>query len=158
MLRFCFYGLGIYSIMSFVINTSCGSIRKVFCGDLFNESCHYYVINYVCQLSCYRINLLGEISTEKVKAVLWILFWVAIFSIIEFINLQFLDLISHHNGWSMMWSVIFNLIMFPMLWLHYKRPGTALLLSIPIVGFLLWYFRVPVFPLTPYYPVFQRTT
>jgi hypothetical protein len=31
-----------------------------------------------------------------------------------------------------------------MLWLHYKRPGTALLLSIPIVGFLLWYFRVPV--------------
>ena len=147
MLRFCFYGLGIYSIMSFVINTSCGSIRKAFSlsSYLFNESCHYYFINYVCQLSCYGINLLREISQQqKVKAILWTLLWVAIFSIIEFINLQFLDLISHHNGWSMMWSVIFNVIMFPMLWLHYKRPGTALLLSIPIVGFLLWYFRVPV--------------
>ena len=26
------------------------------------------LINYVCQLSCYRINLLGEISTEKVES------------------------------------------------------------------------------------------
>ena len=87
---------------------------------------------------------LGRFPQKKLKAVLWILFWVAIFSIIEFINLQFLDLITHHNGWSMTWSVIFNVMMFPMLWLHYKKPGTALLLSIPIVVFLLWYFRVPV--------------
>ena len=63
----------------------------------------------------------------------------------EFINLRFLNLITHHNGWSMTWSVIFNAMMFPMLWLYYKKPGTALLLSIPIVAFLLGYFRVPIY-------------
>ena len=87
---------------------------------------------------------LGRFPQQKMKAITWILFWVALYSIIEFINLQFLDLITHHNGWTMTWSVIFNFIMFTMLWLHYKKPGMALLLSIPIVVYLLWYFRVPV--------------
>jgi hypothetical protein len=87
---------------------------------------------------------LGRFPKQKVKAVLWILLWVVLYSSIEFINLRFLNLITHHNGWSMTWSVIFNAMMFPMLWLYYKKPGTTLLLTIPIVAFLLWYFRVPI--------------
>ena len=87
---------------------------------------------------------LGRFPKQKVKAVLWILLWVVLYSSIEFINLRFLNLITHHNGWSMTWSVIFNAMMFPMLWLYYKKPGTTLLLSIPTVAFLLWYFHVPI--------------
>ena len=87
---------------------------------------------------------LGRFPNRKWKAVVWILLWVAVFSMIEFINLRFLNLITHHHGWTMMWSVIFNVILFPMLRFHYKKPGLALLVSIPIVFFFVYYFKVPI--------------
>ena len=87
---------------------------------------------------------LGRFPESKWKAVVWVLLWVTVFSTIEFINLRFLNLITHHHGWTMMWSVIFNLILFPMLRFHYKKPGMALLLSIPIVFFFVYYFKVPI--------------
>lgn len=87
---------------------------------------------------------LGKFPEQKMKAVLWVLFWVILYSTVEFINLRFLNLITHHHGWTISWSVMFNLIMFPMLRFHYKRPGPALLLSIPIIFFFVCYFQVPI--------------
>lgn len=88
---------------------------------------------------------LGRFPKGKIKMVLWILLWISLFSIIEYINLRYLDLIIHHNGWSIGWSVFFNAIIFPMLVLHYKHPIVALLISIPIVFFFVIYFNVPIF-------------
>ncbi|MDQ0247451.1 hypothetical protein J2S09_005100 [Bacillus fengqiuensis] len=42
------------------------------------------------------------------------------------------------------WSIVFNLVMFPMLRFHYKFPVAALLSSIPIIFFFIFYFHVPV--------------
>jgi hypothetical protein len=88
---------------------------------------------------------LGNLPEKKMKMVLWLLFWVALFSLVEYINLRYLDLVMHHNGWTMTWSVLFNLIIFSMLLLHYKYPISALIISIPIILFFVIFFKVPIY-------------
>ncbi|WP_102348491.1 CBO0543 family protein [Bacillus sp. Marseille-P3661] len=87
---------------------------------------------------------LGKFPQGPSKMVLWVLFWITLYSVIEYINLRYLDLVSHHNGWSMGWSVLFNMIIFPMLRLHYKYPIIALVTSIPVILFFVIYFNVPI--------------
>ena len=41
-------------------------------------------------------------------------------------------------------QVAFNMIIFPMLRLHFKNPIQALLISIPIIFFFVVYFNVPI--------------
>lgn len=87
---------------------------------------------------------LGNFPTGIVKVIIWILFWVTLYSLIEYINLRYLNLVAHHNDWSIGWSVLFNFILFTMLRLHYKKPTIAILISIPIILFFVLYFHVPV--------------
>lgn len=88
---------------------------------------------------------LGNLPKKTRKMVLWILFWVALFSLVEYINMRYFNIISHHNGWTMTWSILFNLIIFSMLALHYKHPIAALILSIPIILFFVLFFQVPIY-------------
>ena len=136
-------------------------------GDLFyNFLCHDYLmweykesifgshilpnhtsISLLIMFIAYPVSViiyLGKFPEETYKKVLWVLFWVLLFSLIEYINLQYLNLISHHNGWTMGWSVAFNMIIFPMLRLHFKNPIQALLISILIIFFFVVYFNVPI--------------
>ncbi|GHH96945.1 CBO0543 family protein [Neobacillus kokaensis] len=87
---------------------------------------------------------LGQFPKETSKSIIWILCWVALYSLIEYINLRYLDLVSHHHGWTIGWSILFNVMLFPMLRLHYKKPMIAMLVSIPIVLFFVIYFNVPI--------------
>ncbi|WP_251632996.1 CBO0543 family protein [Neobacillus niacini] len=87
---------------------------------------------------------LGNIPKDTSRIVLWLIFWVTLYSLVEYINLRYLNLVSHHNGWSMGWSVLFNLIIFSMLLLHYKHQVAALLLSIPIILFFVIFFKIPI--------------
>ncbi|WP_078544865.1 CBO0543 family protein [Litchfieldia alkalitelluris] len=59
--------------------------------------------------------------------------------------------IIYQFGWTYWWSVGFDLFMFPMLRLFYKKPLLAYLLSIPIGVFFILWFDVPV-----HLPVEQR--
>jgi hypothetical protein len=76
------------------------------------------------------------------KQVLWIIFWVFILTSLEVVAYR-LNSFSHHNNWTIGWSVLFNCVMFPLLWLHYKKPAWALLSSIVIASFIIIYFRIP---------------
>ena len=87
---------------------------------------------------------LGRFPKTRLKQGLWVSFWVFLFSILEYINLHYLQLISHHNGWSMMWSVLFNIVMFSMLRIHYKNPLMAWGLSLIWILFLLMMFPIPL--------------
>lgn len=87
---------------------------------------------------------LSKFPKSIYKSIIWILFWVTLYSLIEYINLKYLNLVSHQNGWTIGWSVLFNFILFPMLWLHFKKPIIALLISIPIILFFVIYFNVPI--------------
>ncbi|MFC4558248.1 CBO0543 family protein [Virgibacillus kekensis] len=71
---------------------------------------------------------LGRFPSDKWKAVGWILFWVALYLAFEAFDYQ-IGLISYDNGWHIGWSLLFNLVLFSMLKIHYHRPLLAWALS-----------------------------
>jgi len=52
--------------------------------------------------------------------------------------------IIYQNNWNFGWSVLWDLMMFPMLGLHYKRPLKAYIVSIFIVIIILYFFPMPL--------------
>ncbi len=77
------------------------------------------------------------------KKLSWQLLFVFLFSLAEFIMFK-AGKITYYNGWSLGWSIIFNLNTFFMLILHYKRPLLTWILSIFCVIFYVYYFKVPL--------------
>ncbi|MFC4099228.1 CBO0543 family protein [Paenibacillus xanthanilyticus] len=73
----------------------------------------------------------------------YMLGWIAAYATWEWLFLM-LRGISHENGWSMSWSLLFYCEMFPMLALHSKRPRMAYALSVVCAGVWLVLFRVPL--------------
>lgn len=74
--------------------------------------------------------------------VLYILFWVIFLSLIEWLSFN-LGFFSYFHGWSIWWSVLFNCVMFPIMWLHYKRPLWAIGVSLICAIFVISYFQIP---------------
>jgi hypothetical protein len=85
---------------------------------------------------------LGRMSSERKKQVLMIVLWIGIYVITEGIA-HITGVLTYHNGWNIGWDIAFNVMMFPMLLLHYKRPFIAWILVVPIVLGLWWIFDVP---------------
>lgn len=133
-------------------------LYNVLCHDYimweYNESIfaekllsNHTIISLLIMFVAYPASVLiylGKFPKGKIKIVIWIVFWVALFSSVEYINLRYLVLVSHHHGWHMGWSIFFNAIFFTMLRVHYKHPLAALLVSIPIISFFVIYFHVPI--------------
>lgn len=69
--------------------------------------------------------------------------WIIVYILVEVLFIQ-TGRIQYQYGWSIYWSGLFNIIMFPMLRIHHTRPLLAYILSIPIIVFLIMYFDVPV--------------
>jgi len=87
---------------------------------------------------------LGRFPKSKWKQAAWVSFWIFLYSILEYINLRFLNLINHYHGWSMTWSILFNIVMFIMFRIHFKNPLLAWGLSIIWILFLLYRFPIPL--------------
>lgn len=73
---------------------------------------------------------------------LYILSWVAFYTLTEWFSYK-LSFFSYHNGWNIWWSLFFNCIMFPMMWLHHKRPLWAIAFVSVFVVFIVTYFNIP---------------
>jgi hypothetical protein len=71
--------------------------------------------------------------------VMWILFYI----IAEHL-LRNAGYISYENGWTFWYSLLFDLMMFPMIRLHSIKPGPALLLSVAITIMLMLWFKIPL--------------
>lgn len=63
------------------------------------------------------------------RKIVYTLKWVTIYSILEFTSIK-LGYFTHHNGWTMWWSVLFNCVMFPTLRLHHQKPLFAWIVTI----------------------------
>ncbi|MGN7178808.1 hypothetical protein BK139_18865 [Paenibacillus sp. FSL R5-0490] len=74
------------------------------------------------------------------KKIFYIGVWIVYFSVLEYLFSK-KGLFVYDNGWNFWWSVLFNLIMFIMLRMHYKKPGIAMAVSLPIIAILLWFFH-----------------
>jgi hypothetical protein len=108
---------------------------------------NHTIINIMIMFIGYPSTILlyfGRFPKTRLKQGLWVAFWVFLYSILEYINLYYLHLIRHHNGWNMMWSVIFNIVMFLMFRIHYKNPLLAWCLSLIWILFLLMMFPIPL--------------
>ncbi|RSD28817.1 CBO0543 family protein [Mesobacillus subterraneus] len=85
---------------------------------------------------------LGRFPSVRWKKILWVFTWVGVYTLIEHINERYLNLINHHGGWNIGWSVLFNIVMFSLLRLHFKNPLLTWGLSAIWVIFLLNAFDV----------------
>ena len=61
------------------------------------------------------------LKVSKIKGLVFILFWVLLYTSVEFLSMR-LGYFSYHYGWNIYWSFGFNCLMFPLLILHYKKP------------------------------------
>jgi hypothetical protein len=77
-----------------------------------------------------------------IKKLLYISGWDLLYTFNEIIDIK-LKLIKYHNGWNLKWSILFNAVMFIILWVHFKRPAAAWGLSILFIIFLWRQFDVP---------------
>jgi hypothetical protein len=85
---------------------------------------------------------LSNFPTEPKKQVIWVLFWVFIYTLTEIAS-HLLGFFSYHNGWSIIWSFLFNCFMFQLLYLHYRKPVWAWALSFIFGCVMLFYFKIP---------------
>jgi hypothetical protein len=93
------------------------------------------------------ITYLYHFPGRKIKQIFYILLWVILFFVWEFLDLHVFGLINHSNGWNMWWSLLFDIILFIMLPIHHKRPFVAWGLSIIIIIFFLTVFNVNLYQL-----------
>lgn len=119
--------------------------QETFFGEkiLFSHS----VIALLIMLVAYPSTLLlylGHYPHTWIRQVLWVSFWVMLYSLIEFINLRHLSLINHFHGWTIGWSVAFNVVMFSTLGIHKKSPLLAWGVSVIWIIFLWNIFEVPL--------------
>ncbi|WP_449539755.1 CBO0543 family protein [Ferdinandcohnia sp. Marseille-Q9671] len=118
--------------------------ETIFAENLFsNHTFISLMIMYISYPATILIYL-GRFPKERWKQLVWIVFWIFIYVTIEYINLEYLHLIKHHNGWSMPWSILFNIVMFPMLLLHHKKPLVTWGLSVLWILFLFTMFPLPL--------------
>lgn len=75
--------------------------------------------------------------------VIRILTWISFYAAWEYILYQ-LDLINYQYGWNMFYSIIFNFIMFPTIYIHSKKPLLAYLISAMVVIIVVLAFDIPI--------------
>ncbi|TYR75348.1 hypothetical protein FZC79_11340 [Rossellomorea vietnamensis] len=78
---------------------------------------------------------LGRLPQNKSKRIFWIGLWVLIYFGIEVIAFE-AGMITHHNGWNLLWSFYLDIVIFVVLSIHYKNPPLAWFLSLLNLIFL----------------------
>lgn len=77
------------------------------------------------------------------KQLLYLMKWVLIYASVELL-LQSCGRISYNHGWSFYYSLLFDMMMFPMLILHHWKPLRAYLLSVVIIFLLMQWLHIPL--------------
>jgi len=81
-------------------------------------------------------------ETETIgKKIRYICLWIGIYIAVETI-LLLTGRISYEHGWNLFYSLLFDMMMFPMIRLHHTRPLLAYVISIPIVVVLTRLFEI----------------
>ncbi|CAM4355570.1 hypothetical protein L1N85_15110 [Paenibacillus alkaliterrae] len=133
-------------LMNFLLyNYSMWTYQETFFGEqiLRNHTFISLMIMFIVYPSTILIYL-GRFPQGRWKQALWVAFWTLLYSSMEYINLHYLHLIKHHNGWEMWWSVFFNVFMFLIIKIHYKHPLLAWGISIIMILFLWFMFDIPI--------------
>jgi hypothetical protein len=76
-----------------------------------------------------------------ISRTMYIAGFTGIFVVLEFISVK-CGSITYHNGWNLLWSMLFDIIMFIMLYVHYRKPLIGLFVSLLYTGLLMIIFDV----------------
>ena len=87
------------------------------------------------------ILFLSNFPKKILRQVLYIVFWVFIMSFVEYI-MHINGGIKYYNGWSIGWSILFDSIMFSLLFLNYKKPLLSWIISIVLAFSLMFIFNI----------------
>lgn len=83
---------------------------------------------------------LQHFPQQTKNKLIYLCVWIGYFSAIEWL-FEKKGLFVYENGWNGWWSLVFNIISFTILRLHFRRPLLALSLSLPIIIILLFFFH-----------------
>jgi hypothetical protein len=82
-------------------------------------------------------------KNDDFKKVIYVLKWITLFILIEWILLQF-NQYRYSNGWNIWCSLAFNTVMFPLLKIHYEKPQLAWLFAFILGASIIYFFKVPL--------------
>ncbi len=92
---------------------------------------------------CIVILFLTFCPKQRIKQPVYILLWSAAFALVEYI-MFLLKSIQYDNGWNSFFSFLFDLVMFPILYIHYKKPPVAWLITAAIVPLFILIVKMPL--------------
>ncbi|MFD2923093.1 CBO0543 family protein [Halobacillus naozhouensis] len=98
----------------------------------------YTFIVFPCTVILFLSNYPNKLGRQIIHVGKWVILYIGT----EWIG-HLAGAIHYNNGWALGWSFLFVIVMFPMLFLHYKRPFLAYLASVIIIIFLINWFDVP---------------
>lgn len=85
---------------------------------------------------------LSKLPKKLSKQITWILLWILIYTVQESLA-SLINMFTYHNGWNIWWSALHNIIMFPLLILHQKKPILAWTISLIFLFIIMSIFNVP---------------
>lgn len=86
---------------------------------------------------------LSHYPKRPARQALHILMWVVIYVAAETIA-NYTKGYCYHDGWTILYSALFDCVMFPLLILHHRRPLIVWPVSAALCFALLWWFRIPL--------------
>lgn len=143
-----------YSLTIFYV-IICNLLYNYFCRDYllwqykadFLPKSHFVVDLFYTFINLPAVTLLFltyyPFLNQKYKQVRFIAYWVIGAMIVEYLFLKFERLVLKH-GYEYWMEILFYIAMFTLIRLHYSRPLLAYSASVPIIVFMLWYFKVPL--------------
>jgi len=110
---------------------------------LANHTLTEFYIAFVAYLGTVMLFLSRYPKQNLMWQIGWILLWVGAYTLSELIP-QYLGLVGYSHGWSLGWSIVHNLIMFPLIKLHHISPVWAWLVSAVYFVFVYNYFGLSI--------------
>jgi|GEM_PF-829164 len=117
-------------------------------GEWFPNHLLADVIYIFIVLPLTAFQFLSSYPQERLQRIWHYVKWILIYVGVEGVAYIF-GRITYDNGWSLLWSAIFDAIMFPMIRFHFLKPAWAWPLSFVICVGFIWLFQMPIFQSRP---------
>lgn len=101
------------------------------------------LIQFAILFPCTTVLFLRYIPRHTRHRILHFLGFSGLYVLLEWLLVNRHEIIYSH-GWNFSWSVVIDILLFTLTWIHMKSWKIAVLMSVCIVLFLIMWFRVPL--------------
>jgi hypothetical protein len=85
---------------------------------------------------------ISRFPNKRSLKIAYILFWILLYMGIEIFTLK-IGMLTHHNGWTIWWSLLHNTVQFLLVFLHHKNPVWAWIIALIFLFLIMHIFNVP---------------